>query len=146
MSGVLCEQCQEYAKELAWDQDKRRLEEQLIVFSGQYERLARVAGQVDIVITDSPLLLSTIYCSDAYPDSFKILVRDMDIKFDSVNILIKRTVEFESEGRVHDHEKALILDMRIKKMLDAYGISYTEVDMTTFDISTLWDVINSRSA
>ena len=58
---VSCEYVSEYAKEVTWEQTHKLLENQIHVFSEQFRRQYRLLGQVDFVITDSPLLLNTVY-------------------------------------------------------------------------------------
>ena len=50
----------EFAKDLTWKQSKC-LDDQLYVFAVQHHALYTLLGQVDYIITDSPLLLSLHY-------------------------------------------------------------------------------------
>lgn len=51
----------EYAKDLVWSGSTQKLNDRLKVFAEQNHRLYRLKDKVDVVITDSPLLLSVIY-------------------------------------------------------------------------------------
>jgi tRNA uridine 5-carbamoylmethylation protein Kti12 len=125
--GYLVEQCQEVAKELAWENDTRRLREQLLVFTAQYERLIRVHHLVRYVVTDSPLLLSIIYQPKDYPISFTNMVYDFFSRFNNFNLVITRTVEFQNVGRLHNLSQSRMKDLEIISLLDKYKEPYLTV-------------------
>lgn len=58
---VNCEEVYEYAKNLTWEQRFRTLECQPYVFGKQLYRIETLMDQVDVIITDSPVLLSAFY-------------------------------------------------------------------------------------
>ena len=59
--GYSVEYVSEFAKELSWEGSTSQLENQAHVFAEQFRRQWRLIDQVDYVITDSPLLLSSVY-------------------------------------------------------------------------------------
>src|SRR3954464_15085371 len=57
----------EYAKDLTWEKRVKTLDNQVYVFAKQHHRIFRLLNQVDIIVTDSPLYLTPIYCQDNEP-------------------------------------------------------------------------------
>ena len=51
----------EFAKQLTWQNRQVDLSNQIYVFAKQHSKLFHLEDEVDVVVTDSPLLLSLIY-------------------------------------------------------------------------------------
>jgi hypothetical protein len=84
--------------------------------------------KVDVIITDSPLLLSIIYKPDYIPNSFNRLVIDTFNSYNNLNYFIERSHEFNPNGRVEKTlEEAIIKDNQIKKLLVNNNIEYESV-------------------
>ena len=61
---VSCEYVSEYAKEVVWEGTHKLLENQIHIFAEQFRRQFRLLGKVDYIVTDSPLILSSVYFRD----------------------------------------------------------------------------------
>lgn len=71
LAGINCEYVSEFAKELAWQfssnsEDLKALLAQEYVFAQQHFRMRRCSGEVEYIITDSPLLISKVYIRDDF--------------------------------------------------------------------------------
>ena len=64
LAGINAELVTEFAKDKAWEESKAVFENQVYLFGKQYFRMSRVDVKVDVVVTDSPLLLSSYYNKD----------------------------------------------------------------------------------
>lgn len=115
---------QEYAKELTWENNSRRLAIQHGIFSEQESRLSRVVGSVDVVITDAPLLFSAYYAPDDYPESFNRFVFDWFALYNNVNIFIERSHEYALEGRLQDEEESQLINSSMQQFLLENGIPF----------------------
>lgn len=119
----------EYAKQLSWEKRSTALEDQLYVVAAQNRKLVRLIGQVNYIITDSPLIMALPYCKpDYYPDTFPKLVWDVWNRQPNINIFIKRVKPFHQVGRHHNEEQSKVLDGQIKLMLYENKVPFYEVD------------------
>ena len=127
LKGMNVELVTEYAKDLVWDNRlEDMLDQQEFIFAEQNHRLHRLRDKVDYAITDSPLLLSTVY-PDAltWPAHFEFceFVRATDRTYDNVNIYLNRLggslgkEQFQEVGRAHSYDQSVDLDNRIYAML-----------------------------
>lgn len=121
----------EYAKDLTWEGRHTILEDQLYILAKQNHRLRRLVGQVDWVITDSPLLLCKFYGSFfAHTSQYlPLIVEDIWRGYDNVSYFLERgDRRYMQVGRNQTHEEAKEYDDKIRSVLDATGVEYTPVD------------------
>ena len=126
--GASCELVREYAKDVVWEGRDYLLADpayQIYVFAKQLKRLYDVKGKVDIVLTDSPLLLSAVYGS-GLSKAFTQLVLDEVGKFDNLNVILRRVKPYVRLGRNQTREEAEDLDMEISGAV--YGLTQ-QVDL-----------------
>ena len=121
--GINCEMSREYAKDVVWEGSLDILDDQLHVFGEQYHRLHRLVGKVDIILTDSPLLLSLIY-GKKLPQEFRDLVLHQFNSFNNFNIVLTRQKRFNPAGRVHNEEQSHRLDDEICNLLKDLNVAY----------------------
>lgn len=116
----------EYAKELTYEGRYNVLDQdQLYVFAKQHRKILRLRDKVDYVISDSPLLLSSVY-SEMNPynihdhPTFEKLVFNINNKYKNIDILLIRNPKYvyKQEGRYQDEEGALFVDKKIKKVIE----------------------------
>lgn len=129
---VKAEYVTEFAKDLTWDESYNVLQNGLYVLANQYHRLWRLKGKVDIVVTDSPLLLNMIY-NDTHHD----LTRSLFDEFDNDNYFIIRSKGYMKYGRTQSHEEAKGIDERVKNVL-------TEYPYETLDYTNAAKIITSK--
>ena len=128
LAGVNCEMAREYAKDLVWEGRVKLLTEarQSYIFSKQLKRLQDVAGQVDVVLTDSPLLLSAIYSRNPV---MRMLVKEHHDTFANMNFVVVREKPYQPIGRVQTEDEAQELDVRIEGLLSDMGEDFQTVSV-----------------
>lgn len=117
-AGVNCELVQEYTKENEWEGRTGKIRQaQDYIFAKQHFRLSRLIGEVDVIITDAPLMLSQIYMPQDYLPSLSSVVLEAHRRFDNLNLFVERTKAYQNEGRSQTYDQAVGLDGDIREML-----------------------------
>ena len=101
LAGINAELVTEFAKDKVWEESKAVFENQAYIFGKQYFRISRLKDKVDVVITDSPLLLSSFYNSDkeVLGEEFDALVSKVFKSYKSFNVFIRRVKPYNPKGR-----------------------------------------------
>ena len=121
--GINCEYVPEYPKELVWEKKFDLLKNQEHIFSEQAKRLMRLRGQVEVIVTDSPILMNHVY-GENNSKEFTKRIDDEYNKYYNFNLFISRGKGFQQEGRVQNLEESKELDMKIRNMLDCKHLYY----------------------
>ena len=126
LAGVNCEMALEYAKDKVWEESNKVLDDQIYVFGKQLHRIFRLKDKVDVVITDSPILLSIIYdkTGNKY---FSDLVLNQFNNFDNRNYFIERTTVYNPKGRLQTEDEAKEIDKVLLDLLKDCNIEYYSV-------------------
>ena len=125
-AGVNCELVTEYAKTKVWEESFRVFESQMFVSANQIYNIATVAKHVDLIITDSPILLGTAY-SDGDVLLNELIKKEYH-KYDNVNIFLNRVKKYVGVGRIQTEEQAIEKDKEIKRILLETHEPYTILD------------------
>jgi hypothetical protein len=140
-SSMLAEYVSEAAKDDVWESGALMLRNQARLFGEQYRRLHRLAGKVQIIVSDSPLWLCSHYGHpDLYPrDEWAGVIRAHYEDFTVLPILVKRVGRFETAGRVHDEAASTAAHTAIAAIARReYNGSLIELDA---DVRTPFKVI-----
>lgn len=124
MRGRLVEYSPEYAKELIWEGQRNMLNgsvaSQAVIASEQINRLNRLSGKVEIVVTDSPVLLEVTY-ADVDDRSYASFIETLMAHHRShrrFNVLVNRGSSYDVRGRKHTFEESLALDGAVRALLE----------------------------
>jgi hypothetical protein len=124
--GITSEYTGEYAKDLAWEGRLALKVNQMKLFGEQHHKQWRLNGQVDIIISDSPLLLSSVYrTSDTLMDA--IILQEHN-KYDNMNFYLRRKSDYVKKGRHETKKEAITIDKKILKMLSDKHIPFDIID------------------
>ena len=126
--GYNAEYVQEYAKELVYEKDMEMLdgspEHQYEILKEQTRRMDRLYDQVDFIVTDSPVMLNTIYNKQLTPE-YESLVNELQGEYINYSFFMERDASnFEKEGRIHNLTESIEKDNEIKDMLQKNEIKY----------------------
>jgi hypothetical protein len=142
--GVDVELVTEYVKDMVWEGRTEIFNCQPYIFGKQLYKLQRVNGKVDVIITDRPIFLDTIYDPEQDEDFRKYILKKFD-QFNNLNIYLNRTKKFNPNGRNENTiEEAIVLDNKIKKQLDELFIPYTEINGDAEGCKEILEAIISR--
>lgn len=127
--GINCELAAEYCKDLVWEEWHQTFTDQIYIFGKQYHRIHRLLGQVQVVITDSPILLTPVYDGEKRK-SLETLVVEEHNKMWTYNVFLIRKKAFNSKGRKQSLDESQALDCLIGDMLDKHQIPFETFEGT----------------
>ena len=144
--GIIVEYVSEYTKELVYEKDfvtlDGTLENQEKILKEQKHRQDRLYGQVQVIVTDAPLLFNIIYLEEK-PDWYVKKVLDIFNSYNNLNIFIKRDKEkFTHIGRNHNLEESIEKDKEILNFLESNDIPYIVYNYEDLD-KFVNEIVNS---
>jgi hypothetical protein len=89
--------------------------------------LLQVIPDVDIIVTDSPLILSAIY-ADPQDNMQEALFNYEFKRFNNLIVYLNRVKPYSSVGRHQTAEESDIVGIQIKEYLDSRGYMYYNID------------------
>lgn len=135
--GIETEYVSEYAKELVWDGNLTMLDgsyqHQRALFEEQNHRVKRLLGKVDVVVTDSPALLSLMYIKEPNQEFTQIVLEQFSNQ-QNFNLFINRGKEYQQTGRLQTREESIAIDNSIKGFLKENNIYYGTYYHHTLDV------------
>lgn len=153
---INCEFVTKYASDIVWGESYRGL----LDLARQNHKLRRLEGKVDVVITDSPILLSILYNKVySHNNNLNDFIIDTFNKYNNMNYFLKRAKKCnstEEEAMELDieiislldfnqtEEEAEKLDKKVKSLLDLYNVDYTEIEYNTDTVDIITDDIIRR--
>lgn len=139
MHGITSEYTAEYAKDLAWEDRLGLKLNDVHIFGEQHNRQFRLNGKVDCIISDSPLLLSSVYrVNDTLLHAF---VLQEFKKYENINFYVKRTKPFIPKGRKGTKSDAIEIDKKTLNMLNNEQIQYTIIEGGWNGVNQALDII-----
>lgn len=139
--GVNCELVTEYAKTKVWEESFRVFESQFFVSANQIYNIQSVAKHVDLIITDSPILMRTAY-TDKEDKILLSLIKSEHSKYNNINIFLNRVKPYNPNGRMQSEAEAIQKDKEILEILEKSGEGYIRCNGEREAIPSLLDAIN----
>lgn len=141
--GINCELVAEYAKDKVWEKSIAVLDNQIYVFGKQYHRLFRLNDQVDVIVTDSPILLSIIYDVEKRPTLRKLIIEEFT-KFNNMNVMLTRTKPYNPIGRLQTENEAKAIDDKVRGLLWDVGVEWIEVPGTPVGVDCIVEMVMKK--
>lgn len=133
--GVNCELVTEVAKDLVWEDNTTALSDQIYVIGEQHRRMSRLINKVDVIVTDSPIILTKIY--NPYEGNLKNGLNNLcEILFENynnMNFVINRTKEYIESGRQQTESQSNKIATEIEKIMVKYPYYYVNGDASGYD-------------
>ncbi|HYT41569.1 MAG TPA: AAA family ATPase [Methylomirabilota bacterium] len=129
-AGINIEYVSEFAKDLVWEERHKALSFQPYITAKQMYKIYRLLGMVEVIITDSPILLGILFTGPGVTDSFSTYVLDIFSSYNNYNIFLKRNNrahKWNPKGRIQSEQEAAFVDLQILNILHTHEIPYEEV-------------------
>ena len=125
MAGVNAELVTEFAKDKVWEESKEVFNNQIYIFGKQSFKISRVMNKVDVIITDSPIILSSFYNSDEIiQEELDALVMKTFNSYNNMNYFIERVKPYQEKGRFQTEEESDQIADEVSTLLDEKEIDY----------------------
>lgn len=135
--GVSAELVTEYAKDLVWEERYHALGFQPYIIAKQMWRIHKLLGKVDVIITDSPILLGLVYGAEGYGEGWKSHILEFFNSLDNLNVMLIRNDEahpYVANGRTQtDVGEAQLIDTQIESLLENHSIPTEFIDIQEND-------------
>lgn len=117
-AGINAELVTEFAKDKVWEENPSVFRNQVYILGKQSFRISRLEGKVDVVVTDSPILLSSYYNSDAdIQHELDALVTKVASKYRALNVFIDRHKPYNPAGRFQTEAESDNIAASLKEFL-----------------------------
>ncbi len=133
--GKDVELVREYVKDWAWINRKPKANDQLYLLGKQSQAESRLYGQVEFIVTDSPILLAPIYEQHYFrrdvtrSAAFKFLHYAKEDGVVHHNFFLRRYKQFQQKGRFETEDQAKALDWAIEMYLKTSDVDFVVVDL-----------------
>ena len=140
LNGVDCEYVSEFAKDKVWENNGEVFKCEFYITGKQSFKVSRCFGKVDVIITDSPIAISMVYSES---DKFKAAVLEEFNKYEknNMNILLRRAVPYDQNGRFQNEDEAKNIDDKIKNTLDESEIPYMIINGNVDGYKSILDIV-----
>jgi len=146
-SGYNCELINEYAKTCTWEKNWTALNNQFLVSAKQNYKQDMLIGQVDAIITDSPILLGLLYNKESNDDirqTFNELLIKLFRRNHNITFYIERQCAYNPCGRNQTEEEAKAIDMKVLEMLKQYDIPYITIKGNPEGLQNIADIVRKE--
>lgn len=136
IKGYNIELVNEYIKDWAYEKRIPKSFQQVYIFAKQLNKEDLLFPNVDIIITDSPVILNTVYSKKNGFKGWELLVNMgllYEEQFPGLHIFLDRDdIAYKAEGRYHNYDESIEMDNLILEMLNKY-LKYKVIPSKNFD-------------
>lgn len=124
--NINCELVTEYAKDKVWEESINTLSDQVYIFAKHHHRIWNLLNKVDVIITDSPIIMASVYTPDSEV-ALKTLTKEYHFKNNNLEVFLIRNKPYNTKGRMQTEVEARVKDQEILQLLDTNFINYRQV-------------------
>lgn len=132
IAGVDVEISLEIAKDFILEKNERGLIDQMYIVS-HHEKKQRIcldSKEVEMLVTDAPLLHCAYYAPENFAAGFKDLVIEMFNCYDNLNFFVNRNHQYTNQARVHNEDRSIIVNQKMKSFLINNNIPHIDINST----------------
>lgn len=142
-AGISCEFAAEYAKDVVFEESLKKLDNQIYIFGKQLQRMKRLNHKVNVIVTDSPLLVSIVY--DRFEqETLKNLALEEYKKFNNLNFLIERSHTYSEQGRIQNEKAAKAVHLKMVELLEGNNLSYHKMTSEPENVFPILDIVKNQ--
>jgi hypothetical protein len=145
MNNISVELVREFVKDKIYEKSEGVFNDQVYILGKQHFRQTNVKGNVDVIITDCPLIIQAYYTDKykfPYADELRQLVLKLYSLENNINYFVNRDKPYNPDGRFQTEADSDSISGNLKEYLDNLGIEYKEINgnITDYD-SVVADII-----
>lgn len=145
MNNISVELVREFVKDKIYEKSEGVFNDQVYILGKQHFRQTNVKGNVDVIITDCPLIIQAYYTDKykfPYADELRQLVLKLYSLENNVNYFVNRDKPYNPDGRFQTEADSDSISGNLKEYLNNLNIEYKEVNgnITDYD-SVVADII-----
>lgn len=145
MNNISVELVREFVKDKIYEKSEGVFNDQVYILGKQHFRQTNVKGNVDVIITDCPLIIQAYYTDKykfPYADELRQLVLKLYSLENNINYFVNRDKPYNPDGRFQTEADSDSISDNLKEYLDNLGIEYKEINgnITDYD-SVVADII-----
>jgi hypothetical protein len=141
--GVNAELATEYAKDIVWEGRNYLPSDQIYIFAKQNRKLCRLYGKIDVIVTDSPLLLCYYYSGNEH--ILALLFEEMK-RAQYLHVMLRRKKAYNPSGRTQTEDEAKKVDAEIAAVLGRLQIPFVEEIADQEVASRLFPIVKAELA
>ena len=145
MNNISVELVREFVKDKIYEKSEGVFNDQVYILGKQHFRQTNVKGNVDVIITDCPLIIQAYY-TDKYKSPYADELRQLVLKLysleNNINYFVNRDKPYNPDGRFQTEADSDSISDNLKEYLDNLNIEYKEINgnITDYD-SVVADII-----
>lgn len=145
MNNISVELVREFVKDKIYEKSEGVFNDQVYILGKQHFRQTNVKGNVDVIITDCPLIIQAYYTDKykfPYADELRQLVLKLYSLENNINYFVNRDKPYNPDGRFQTEADSDSISDNLKEYLDNLGIEYKEINgnITDYD-SVVADIV-----
>lgn len=140
------EEILEYAKDATWERRGKKLfRAQDYIFGKQHFRLANVVDEVNLIVTDSPILMTLAYITPEWPmPSLRNVVYEAYAQYDNLDIYIDRGRSYDPKGRNQTMQEAIEIDNKILSLLEERSTGYQRLKFSRSNAVEIIELLKDK--